>query len=362
MQLAPTPDQQALQEAVERFCREQITPERLRAWESEPRRIDGASWKAIAELGWFGLGLPESCGGSGLGLTEVACLLQECARGLIPRSVINAIRGGWALAQLDPEAPELADVARGARVVALAFDEYSATDPTAFTTTLQGRGSSAEVNGEKWYVPNGVSADLQIVAAREGHGVSLALVAADDTERRALRTFDGEEQAVIRYPSVAARRRLGPAGDAAGALRSLRRAGTALAFAEMVGGMQAALETTVAYVKEREQFGQKIAVFQAVQHQVADMAMAFTAGRHLAWQAITRIDSGSEQGMELMHAAVFVPQAFKRVTFSAHHLHGGAGYVLEHPLHYHSERAQALCIRYAPEAGALATVASDLLD
>ena len=66
--------------------------------------------------------------------------------------------------------------------------------------------------------------------------------------------------------------------------------------------------------------------------------------------------------MELMHAAAFVPQAFKRVTLAAHHLHGGAGYVVEHPLHLHSERAQALCIRYAPEAAALATIASDLLD
>ena len=92
------------------------------------------------------------------------------------------------------------------------------------------------------------------------------------------------------------------------------------------------------------------------------MAMALTAARHLAWQAITRVAAGTEEGMELMHAAAFVPQAFKRVTLAAHHLHGGAGYVVEHPLHLHSERAQALCIRYAPEAAALATIASDLLD
>ena len=87
-----------------------MTPERLagvgaRAAAASTRRC----WRAIAELGWFGFGLPEACGGSGFGLVEVACLLQECARGLIPRSVINAIRGGWALAQLDPQAPELAD-------------------------------------------------------------------------------------------------------------------------------------------------------------------------------------------------------------------------------------------------------------
>jgi len=362
MQLTYTPEQQALADAVERFCQEQITPERLAAWQPQPRGIDAASWQAIGDLGWFGLGLPEAHGGTGLGLVEVAVLLQACARGLVPRSVINAIHGGWALAQLDPQAPELAAIARGAAVVALALDERSVSDPAAYATTAQGSGSAVRVSGEKWYVPNGVSAEHQIVAAREGNGISLLLVAADGTERTALRTFDGEEQAIVRYAGTAALRRLGAPGDAASALRGLRREATALAFAEMVGGMKAALDTTVAYVKEREQFGQKIAVFQAVQHQVADMAMGYTAARHLAWQAITRIAAGTEEGMELIYASAFVPQAFKRITFAAHHLHGGAGYVVEHPLHYHSERAQALCIRYAPEAPALATIASDLLD
>src|SRR5579862_9694446 len=132
MQLTPTADQQALMSAVERFCQEQVTPERLRAWESEPRRIDAACWRAVADLGWFGLGLPESAGGSGLGLVEVACVLHECARGLIPRSTIEAIRAGWALARLDPSAPELAEIARGTRVVALALDERDASDSAAY--------------------------------------------------------------------------------------------------------------------------------------------------------------------------------------------------------------------------------------
>ena len=122
---------------------------------------------------------------------------------------------------------------------------------------------------------------------------------------------------MVRYAAapVAAPARPGRA-TAPARCAALRRQATALALAEMVGGMQAALDMTVAYVKEREQFGQKIAVFQAVQHQVADMATAFTAARHLAWQAITRMAAGSEEGMELMHACAFVPQAFKRVTWA----------------------------------------------
>ena len=360
MELARTADQQSLAEAVERFCQQQITPAQLTAWQGEPRGIDAAAWRAIGGLGWFGLGLPEASGGSGLGLTEVGVLLQECARGLVPRSVINAIRAAWALGRLDPTAAELAELATGARVVALALDERSATDPAHYTTALAG-GSAPRLRGEKWYVPNGLGAAWHLVAAREGRGISLVLVAGEQSARRGLRTFDGEEQAVVGYDDVAVQRRLSPAGDGAAALRTLRREATALALAEMIGGAQAALDTTVAYVKEREQFGQKLAVFQAVQHQVADMATAFTAAKHLAWQAITRMAVGTESGGELDMAAAFVAPAFKRITLAAHHLHGGAGFVVEHPLHWHSERAQALAIRHAPEAPALEAIADRLL-
>jgi len=92
------------------------------------------------------------------------------------------------------------------------------------------------------------------------------------------------------------------------------------------------------------------------------MATAYTASRHLAWQAISRLAAGTELGTDLAVAAAFVGQAYKRVTLTGHHLHGGAGYVVEHPLHYYAERAQALCIRCAPEGPALAAVASALLD
>jgi alkylation response protein AidB-like acyl-CoA dehydrogenase len=122
------------------------------------------------------------------------------------------------------------------------------------------------------------------------------------------------------------------------------------------------LERTVTYVKEREQFGQKIAVFQAVQHQVADMATAYTAARHLAWQAITRVAGDTDEPIDLPGAVFHVATAFKQLTLTAHHLHGGAGFVVEHPLHFHSERAQSLSIRYAPEGRVLEEVAATLLD
>jgi len=362
MHLAPTPEQIELKAAVRRFCEEQVTPERLAAWEREERGIDEATWRAIAELGWLGLGLPVDAGGSGAGLVEVACLLEESSRGLVPRAAIDAIRAARALNVVDPAAPELAALARGDRVVTLALREEQASAPEHLQTRLQTAAGSALVNGEKWYVAGAAHADWHVVAAREQTGLALVLLPRPAHGMKPLRTFDGERQAIVRYEQAAILRRLTEPGLADQPLRQIEREQRALALAELVGTMSAALDMTVAYVKEREQFGQKIGVFQAVQHQVADMATAYTAARHLTWQAITRLAAGTEEGTELDHAAAFVGQACKRLTLTAHHLHGGAGYVIEHPLHYHAERAQSLCVRYATESSALGKVAAALLD
>ena len=153
-------------DAVHAFCAAEIDPDRLERWEREARGVDAGFWDAVARLGWFGLGLPERAGGSGLGLVEVASLLRECARGLVPRAVIGAVRGAWALARLDPDAPELPDVAAGRIVVTLALDEEAARSPDHFETRIERRAGTASLSGAKWYVPNGLHADLNIVATR----------------------------------------------------------------------------------------------------------------------------------------------------------------------------------------------------
>ncbi len=356
-----TEEQIALKASVEKFWRAQVSLEKLLAWEKEPAGIDAAAWRSIADLGWFGIGVPSDRGGSGLGLVEVACVLEECARGLVPRRVSEAVRGAVALAQVDPQAAELEPLARGAKRLTLATDERAARCPENYSTSLEATPTGESVVGEKFCVLD-PTADWHLVAAADATGTAIILVAGEDARCSSLRSFDGSEQAVVTYDGIAPQRVLARGVEGREKLCVIRRTQTALALAEMLGGMTAALDATVAYVVEREQFGQKLAVFQAVQHQVADMALALTASRHLAWQAISRLDYGTEQGVELATAAAFVSRSFKELTMAAHHLHGGAGYILEHPLHFHSERAQALAIRYAPEAGALDAVAAELLD
>jgi alkylation response protein AidB-like acyl-CoA dehydrogenase len=364
MDLAPTEEHAELIAAVRDYCRREVTPERLLQWEAKPGLVDAQLRPAIAALGWLGLGVPTSAGGSGASLLDVAFLLEEGARGLLPRPLAASIRASTALARLDPASSVLSDLAAGRRTLALALDEESARRPSAYRTTIAASGSGAVVNGAKAYVPEGADADLHLVAAREGSGVSLVLVerAAAGVSIASLRGFGGDRQAHVTYAGAPVLARVSAPGGGAAAFERLQREQLALALAEMIGGMEEVVAMTVAYVKEREQFGQKIALFQAVRHQVADIGTTLTAARHLAWQAITRVAKDALQGDELASAAAFVGQGFKRVCWTGHHLHGGAGFVVEHRLRFHSERAQSLCIRYAAEEPALAQIAASLLD
>src|SRR6266446_5773312 len=108
MHLAPTADQQAIKDAVRRFCQEQVTPERLAAWEKEPTGVDGACWRAVVDLGWLGLGVPAAAG--------------------------------------------LAAMVRGEQTVALAFDEQNTRDPAKYGTHIVSDGAGPRLVGEKWCV------------------------------------------------------------------------------------------------------------------------------------------------------------------------------------------------------------------
>jgi alkylation response protein AidB-like acyl-CoA dehydrogenase len=364
MNFLPTPEQQELKNAVRQLVTRECTPDRLLAWESDPAGVDESTRRAVADLGWIGVGVPEEAGGTGGSLVDLAFLIEECARGLLPRPLIGAIRSTAALADLDPSAPQLADLVAGKATLALAFDEDAARRPDAYQTAIVAGDRGASVSGRKAYVPDALDADLHLVAAREAGGTSLVVVErrAPAVQTSAVQTFGGDRQAHVTYDRAPVAARIGAAGKADAALARVLRRQVTLALAEMTGGMDAVLEMAVGYVKERQQFGQKIALFQAVRHQIADMATTYTAARHLAWQAISRVASGTEEGHEVASAAAYVGQAFKHLCWTGHHLHGGAGFVVEHRLRFHSERAQSLCIRYTPEAPALAEIAAALLD
>ena len=110
--------------------------------------------------------------------------------------------------------------------------------------------------------------------------------------------------------------------------------------ADLIGGADAVLETTVRYVGEREQFGAKLGTFQAVQQMVAVMAIDLEGARHVTRQALWRLADGQPSDREIAIAKAWTGRAYRDITLLAHQLHGGAGYVVEHELHRHALRAK----------------------
>ena len=354
----PTPGQQEMMGSVRDFLLKEVTLERLTKWEDGSDASRRELLAQIAELGWLGFGTRAHDEREGADFVDACLLFQEWGRGLLPLQLINAARGVHALAELDPGNDLLGKLTAGRAVISLAFDETWNRDPEHYTTRIE----KGRVEGSKSYVLNAEDADYHLVAAREGKGLSLAVVENRGLRIEPVRGMANDAQAHVHYDGAPVLARIGSSEGARAAFERMWTRQQLLALAEMVGGMEWVLDTTITYVQERWQFGQPIGLFQAVRHQAADMATTLTASRHLAYQAMTRSAANTIESTEIESALAYVGQAFKRVCWAGHHLHGGAAYVLDHPMHWHSERAQSYCIRYTPEAPILRRIAARLLD
>jgi alkylation response protein AidB-like acyl-CoA dehydrogenase len=348
MDLALTAEQDAVRQQARRFLAAELGRERLAAFDAEPAGHDARFWRDVANLGWLAYGLGEAHGGQGASMLDLGLLLEECGRAAAPHGVFAAIVGALALEALGTPAQKrvwLPAAARGERLLTLAVAERDAVgNPRAFATTVARRGKQVRLRGAKWFVQQAEGADAFVVLARDGRGASGVLVSATTpgVSVRRLATLGKDPQGVVAFddvtlPSAAL---LGHAGTIWPRWEKVRRRLAALLCAELVGGAEAALEMTVQHVAEREQFGARLGTFQAVQQMAAVMAIDLEAARHVTRQALWRLAEGLPAEREIAIAKAWTGRAYRDVTVLAHQLHGGAGYVIEHPLHRHTLRAK----------------------
>lgn len=336
-------------DAARRLLAKELTRERRAAWDQSERGADGAFWRAVADAGWLGYGLPEKQGGQGASLLDLGLLLEECGQAAAPQALFHRVAGALALDALGSAAQKrawLPRIAAGESHVALAVTERDAEDdPAAFRTTLRRTRKALTLSGEKSFVVEGATAGAFIVVARDGRGASAVVVPADAKGVRIepLTTLAHEPESRVRFRGVQLppTALLGAPGTAWPRWTKLRGRLAALLCADLVGGAQAALDMTVAHVCEREQFGVKLGTFQAVQQMTAVMAIAVEGARHATRQALWLLANGKAAGREIAIAKTWTSRAFREVTVLAHQLHGGAGYVREHELPRHSLRAMA---------------------
>jgi len=178
-----TPEQEQLRVQVRRLLDKEMPLDRILAWSANPAALDRVLWKRTAALGWPGITVPEAYGGLGLGCEDLIVVLEEMGRSLAPLPLLATDAAVAALRALGTEAQQAAHlpaIAAGDVVATLAvLEESDILAPEAIATRASTKAGDVLLDGAKLFVPDAQDADLILVAAREGQGVSLFLVPAD---------------------------------------------------------------------------------------------------------------------------------------------------------------------------------------
>jgi alkylation response protein AidB-like acyl-CoA dehydrogenase len=345
-----------LRDSVQAFHERQPAPARVRRLRDAPVPFDRAIWRDMADAGWHGVLVPESLGGLGLGPAEAALIATELGRGLAPEPfVASAVLVVQALVPLAADSPAvrklLEDVVSGETLAALAWQE-EAGDQDLQATRLQARrhGDGWQLQGAvKRFVPLADSADGFLVYALDADGPALfwAPAASPGPQVQSTRTVDGLDFGAVSFDGLTlppgALLARGPAVRDA-LTQAIELARLASAF-ELVGVIERALATTVAYTSQRVQFGKPIASFQALQHRMVDMWMQGQLARAAAENALqdwARPAGDSTRIQSIRAARARSGSAALLVCKAAIHLHGGMGIADETDIGLCLKRALAL--------------------
>ncbi|WP_353651826.1 acyl-CoA dehydrogenase family protein [Mycobacterium sp. E136] len=345
----PSPEQDELRRTVRAFLE-------LKSSESEVRRVMGTPdgydrdvWFQLADqLGLQGLAIPEEFGGSGYSLQELALVVEEFGRALLPGpffgSVVLAGSVLMCCADTGAKSTYLPRIASGLTVAALAMTEQSGRwDVDDIQTSARFTGSRWTLDGTKTFVLDGHIADLLLVAARTNAGISLfAVDETDNLHRRPLSTLDPtRRQARIDFEHTPAQL-IGAEGQAWPAMSHALDIAAACLAVEQVGGAQRCLEMAVDYAKARRQFGRPIGSFQAIRHKCADLMLEIECARGAAQYAV---QAAAGQAGELPAAAslakAYCSDVFTKTAAANIQIHGGIGFTWEHPAHLYFKRARS---------------------
>jgi alkylation response protein AidB-like acyl-CoA dehydrogenase len=355
MKLAVSAEQQELRDSVRRFLADRAPLSRVRELMETPDGTDRSVWQqAGAQLGLQGIAIPEQYGGAGFTFAEQAIVLEELGAALYGGPYLaSAVLAATALLSGSDEAAQcelLPGIASGQTVATLAFTEDDGSwEPEAIRLAARtGPGAGGEDNwvldGHKNFVLDGHTADLILVVAAAGSGLSLFAVdpGAAGLDRRVLPTLDQTRKlARLEFDSVAGRL-IGAPGEAAGVLaRTLDVAAIALA-AEQLGGAQRALDMAVGYAKIRHQFGRPIGSFQAIKHRCADLLLEVESLRSAVGYAAAAVaENSAEVPVLAALAKAYASDVYFHVAAENIQIHGGIGFTWEHDAHLYFKRAKS---------------------
>jgi alkylation response protein AidB-like acyl-CoA dehydrogenase len=330
-----SPAQYELRDEGRRFLERECPSAHVREFVDDPSGWSRGLWKQIADLGWMGLPFPEEYGGLGQGFLDLVLLVEELGRALAPVPYLSSVvLAGLPILRRGSEEQRqrwLPDIASGDRVAACVLPAF---EHDVETVSITAHGT--RLTGDRSGVLDAPAADLFVVAARTDDGDRWFVVeegfdvrpqhSYDLTRTLGTVSFDGVEAEPLEMP-----------------MRSRFLPQTAAVCAEMVGVAQRILEMTVAYTKEREQFGRPIGGFQAIKHKCAEMAVELEASRSATMYAAWAVATDAEDA----EAAVSIAKSscgdwLGHLAGEGVQVHGGIGFTWEHDMHLYLRRMKSL--------------------
>ncbi len=320
MDFEPTESMQMLRDAARQFAEKRLKPG-AQEWD-EKEAIPEAVYKEAAELGFFGLSVPEQFGGLGVDAPAYATAMEELARGSAALQVCVTVHNS---------------------LVAAAIAKHG-TDAGSLSTAAVDAGDYWLVNGTKSWVTNGGFASVYLVFVSTNkdagsRGITCLLVdkgtpgfsVGKKEKKMGLRASDTREL-VFQNAKIPKSALLGSVGGGFKIAMSQLDSGRIGIAAQAVGIAQAALEEAVAYARQRKQFGKKLAEFQLTQAKIADMATNIDAARLLVYRAACLLSQGAKCTKEASMAKSFASRIANKACYDAVQIHGGNGFVREFPV------------------------------
>ncbi|SMQ63774.1 Acyl-CoA dehydrogenase [Altererythrobacter xiamenensis] len=301
----------------------------------EPEAFNRDAYATMAEMGWAGVIIPEEHGGSDFGWLSAGLVIEELGKTLTasPLAMNTVAASAIILGGSDEQkAKYLPKLASGEMIATLAIDEGAKHDPSAIEASVSG----GKITGTKAFVPEAHGADLFVVAAKDGlylvekgDGVSLATRKLTDQRSHADVTFDG-----------AAADKLEAGGDTL--LADVLDRARILTSAEMLGMAQQVFDDTLDYLKQRVQFNQVLATFQALQHRMADLFADLAQMRSAVEGGLQALDSGFGIDRAAAIAKSEANRVLHKMANEGIQLHGGIGMTDEYDVGFYLKRARVL--------------------
>src|SRR5205085_8631917 len=298
-------------------------------------------WTKMAELGWPAIPIPEEYGGLGMGNVEIACVLEEFGRNLVPEPLLSTVLLGANAVLIGGSAQQkkeiLPGVADGTRTMTLAWQERgSRYDRTVSATRAARGGAGYRISGEKTLVLDGSTAGTLVVVARtsggerDAAGLSLFLVERGTAglSIAAQKTMHLRAASIVRLSDVEvpASALVGAEGEGARVLEDVLDRATVGLCAEMLGNMRTTFEMTLEYLKTRKQFGVVMGSFQALKHRAAKVFVELELARSAVLGAATALDQGARDARALGSVAkAGCSDAAVLTGYEGVQMHGGIG-------------------------------------